>query len=237
MIKVRVERWKYIQQYRFIMQLADFTEVGLVKNEYSTRIVKEFPALKDRVHFFRKEDGQFKELDVKHVPPVSGMKSGTDYYCSLDSVIVRGPFLPRCMIGRARCGPKRQKYTFMGMMHPHRLEELKGYEEWCSEVTRGKVNKVWDAPYWAALSGSEYAICPRGENPWLYRPYEAILAHAIPVMTKEQYEVMPAYDHQFHFFILGEEKGYDRELANENYVKLLDLNQKEWLPLIGKLEL
>ena len=237
MIKVRIKRWRYIQQYRFIMQLADFTQVGLKKNKYSKQIIKDFPALKERIVFFRREDGEFRELVVEHVPPVTDSTAGTDYYCSLDGVIVRGPFLPKSMIGRVRCGPKKQKYTFMGMMHPHRWEELKGYEKWCSEVTRKKVNKGWDAPYWAALSRSEYAICPRGENPWLYRPYEAILAYSIPVMTKEQYEVMPAYDHQFHFYILGEEKGYSRELANENYLKLLDLNQKEWLPLIDKLEL
>lgn len=91
---------------------------------------------------------------------------------------------------------------------------------------KGRETKAFDAAYYAELSKSQLALCPRGDYVWSYRFYEAILCGAIPVITDEWPDTA---GYNFYRIVDADwaaitKLPYRRDWAETNYARLLSRN-------------
>ena len=68
--------------------------------------------------------------------------------------------------------------------------------------------------YYEKLSSAKFGISPTGDCPWSYRFFEAIMCHAVPVISDTETDI---FSQGFSFYRDSQEKLYDTDLCLENY--------------------
>lgn len=81
----------------------------------------------------------------------------------------------------------------------------------------------YDAPYWQEMVGSNFTLCPGGDNAWSMRFYEAIMAGSIPVIKSVEYDLgfprlWALWDIPYKYYVLdsGDELVYRQDWVDEN---------------------
>jgi hypothetical protein len=218
-------RWDKIQNFRFILQLAAYADLIVLRCPASEALLQAFP------------DCAVRLADRLKTPePFETIHDGSPYMaCRFRGCEIRGPFFSREMLRRIPRGPKIKTLSFWGHPHPWRAAELAPWREHCRWRPRSEVNKAWDAPYFDELAQTEFAICATGQCPWLYRHEEAIVAFAIPANTPQQAaHGLPTCYHEVTLEP-GRLPAYSPALAAENYQIMQTRMTCHWKPLFQSL--
>ncbi len=218
-------RWDKIQNFRFVLQLSDHLDLTVLRCPQAESLVCEFPGCAVRLAERLCAPEAFETLHDRS-PYMA---------CRFRGFEIRGPFFSREMLRRIPRGPKLQKLSFRGHPHPWRAAELAPWLDHCRWVPRAGVSKAWDAAYFAELARTEFAICPTGQWPWLYRSAEAVAAFAIPASTPQQAARGPATGYREIVLQPGIVPDYDPAIASENYDIMCRQMAVEWRPFIESL--
>jgi hypothetical protein len=218
-------RWDKIQNFRFVLQLADHLDVILRRAAPAEAIVREFPGSAVRLADRLKRPESFETIHDRS-PYMA---------CRIRGFEIKGPFFSHEMLDRIQHGPKTKKFSFWGHPHPWRAQELAPWLEHCRWRPRAEVSKVWDAAYFEELARTEFAICPTGQNRWLYRPAEAVAAFAIPANTPQQAAKAPPSCYHEVLLEAGRTFEYSAQIAARNFELLVEEMAREWEPFLHSL--
>lgn len=141
---------------------------------------------------------------------------------------------------RLSCRLQRKLRSVLRLPDASNVDVLESRDVVLWMTTRGRCPgiKAWDIEYYRMLGKSKYALCPRGDYPWTYRFFEAIMCGALPIVEDacplyDGFTFLTTRDHidnhkwsqavaEHNFDLCRERLTVDRDVLNETIASMLE---------------